>query len=75
MSKIIQDKSLNQLTRRHFLTGLSFITAVSAISHHVNATESLNIDDLPSSMETKGDEKSSAVYRETQHIRDYYNSL
>jgi nitrous oxide reductase len=75
MSKIVQDKSLVNLQRRQFLTGLSFVAAASAVSQYANADEFLSSDAFSSPKKTKGDEKSSATYHETQHIRDYYNSL
>ncbi len=75
MSKIIQDKSLDNLQRRQFLTGLSFIAVVSAVSHQVNAGESLSANTSSIPKDKKSDKKSAASYRETQHIRDYYNSL
>lgn len=69
MSKISQKKSLDNLQRRQFLTGLSFIAAASTVSHYANAGESFSDEGM------KIDETPSATYRETQHIRDYYNSL
>ncbi len=68
MSKINQNALPQNLQRRQFLTGLSIALAATSVSTCINATEM-------SSPEHIKNEKKSSSYRETQHIRDYYNSL
>lgn len=68
MSKSTQEHIPLNLQRRQFLTGLTLAVAASAVS--TSATSSV----MPSP-EVELSETSSTQYRETQHVRDYYDSL
>ncbi|PQJ89257.1 twin-arginine translocation signal domain-containing protein [Aliivibrio sifiae] len=58
------------LNRRNVLKGLATAAAVGTVAAAVSGTASANTITDKKDVEKKGD-----GYRETQHIRDYYDSL
>lgn len=58
------------LNRRNLLKGLATAAAAGSVAAAVSGTANAN-----TTTETKDVEKKGDGYRETQHIRDYYDSL
>ncbi|MFA1560061.1 twin-arginine translocation signal domain-containing protein [Aliivibrio fischeri] len=58
------------LNRRNLLKGLATAAAAGSVAAAVSGTANAN-----TVVETKNVEKKGDGYRETQHIRDYYDSL
>ncbi|MDD1783048.1 twin-arginine translocation signal domain-containing protein [Enterovibrio sp. ZSDZ35] len=56
-------------SRRQFLKGLGVAAAASAVSTVASTSAQADV------VEVKPEDKTASGYRETQHIRDYYDSL
>ncbi|PKF51586.1 twin-arginine translocation signal domain-containing protein [Enterovibrio nigricans] len=56
-------------SRRQFLKGLGVAAAASAVSTVASTSAQADV------VEVKPEDKPASGYRETQHIRDYYDSL
>ncbi|OEE67946.1 transcriptional initiation protein Tat [Enterovibrio norvegicus FF-33] len=69
MSENKKDTDMQNPNRRQFLTGLGVAAAAGAVA--TVATGSVQAETV---VKTPEDKKASG-YRETQHIRDYYDSL
>ncbi|WP_028025031.1 twin-arginine translocation signal domain-containing protein [Enterovibrio calviensis] len=69
MSEKQKDPELQITNRRQFLTGLGVAAAAGAV-----ATVATGAAQAETVVKTPEQEKASG-YRETQHIRDYYDSL
>ncbi|MDD1792894.1 twin-arginine translocation signal domain-containing protein [Enterovibrio sp. ZSDZ42] len=69
MSEKQKDTELQNTNRRQFLTGLGVAAAAGAVA--TVATTPAQAESVVKAPE----QKNASGYRETQHIRDYYDSL
>ncbi len=68
MSKAKTDKTLPNEQRRQFMTGLAVTAVAGAVASGISSNAQASEIDLEVTNKTSG-------YRETQHIRDYYDTL